>query len=346
MCERMLRLINVTHKYGQKTVLSDVSIDIEKGDIVCLIGASGCGKTTSLRVIAGLEMLHQGQIFIGGNCVSTEQIMLPPEKRNIGLLFQDYALFPHLTVKDNVLFGLSRRHKPNVKQHIVDLLTKTGIIGLAHQFPATLSGGEQQRVALARALATTPDLILMDEPFSSLDFALRNDMRRLVLSLLKSYQMTSLIVTHDIEDALRIGNKIAVMFDGKIIQFDSAETVYQNPINANVAKLFGHVNVMKSYRKNGVIELPIGNIISNKPNHTVNVLVKCHDILLEKGEGDYIDFEVMVLRVKKLSIDWSIELCFDDGTVWEVLTREQKIPIEGKKQKFYILLNSIMVFNV
>ena len=234
---------NVSCRFDGADVVDGVSFDIQAGEIICLLGPSGCGKTTSLRLAAGMEVPSGGEIYLAGECVSTPQDVAPPEARGIGFLFQDFALFPHLSVYENVTFGLGHLPKEEQKARALELLNAVGLSGFASKYPNILSGGEQQRAALARAMAAKPKLVLMDEPFSNLDPQLRDQMRDLTLRLLRENGAAGLIVTHDAADALRMADRIAVQNKGQILQMDTPEAIYQNPVDLHVAAMFGPLNI-------------------------------------------------------------------------------------------------------
>ncbi|MEP3245209.1 MAG: ABC transporter ATP-binding protein [Sneathiella sp.] len=217
-------------------------LEVEEGHIVCLLGPSGCGKSTTLRLAAGLENPDEGEIWINGDQVAGGHHFVGAEDRRVGLVFQDYALFPHLNVLDNVTFGLDHMTLADKKQTALHILEKLGLIMSARKFPHTLSGGEQQRVALARALAPNPKIILMDEPFSGLDVVLRNKVRDETVALLKETGTTVLLVTHDPEEAMRMADKIVLMKDGVIEQQGSPRELYSNPASEFVASFLGDVN--------------------------------------------------------------------------------------------------------
>lgn len=213
--------VHVVYTRSRQVVLQGFSMSVNKGELVCLLGVSGCGKTTVLRTVAGLERLQQGEIFISQRCVAGAGIHLPPEKRRVGMVFQEYALFPHLTVTQNVAFGL--RHLPYELQHarVTELLNMVELFSCAKRYPHELSGGQQQRIALARALAPVPDILLLDEPFSSLDKQTSTYLVKEVRDLLRSTGQTAVIVTHNESEALEISNRICIMTDGKIGSFQS-----------------------------------------------------------------------------------------------------------------------------
>ncbi|MBP9903921.1 MAG: ABC transporter ATP-binding protein [Rhodoferax sp.] len=229
----------VSQAYGARQIISDLSFRLAKGDIGCLLGPSGCGKTTALRCIAGFEPVQSGEISIADDVVSRPGTLLAAEKRRIGMVFQDYALFAHLTVAGNVGFGLADRNQPAGKARVDELLALVGLALHAHKYPHQLSGGQQQRVALARALAPRPRLILMDEPFSNLDVELRERLSIEVRDILKREATTALIVTHDQNEAFSLADWVGVMHQGRIQQWDTPYNLYHQPANRFVADFVG-----------------------------------------------------------------------------------------------------------
>lgn len=225
--------------YDNRPVLNRVSFSLEPGQIGCMLGPSGCGKTTVLRALAGFEPLQQGQILIDGFQVSSSKYCLPPEKRNIGMVFQDFALFPHLNVADNIRFGLKNWRSRLQQARVQELLAIVGMPAYAQAYPHQLSGGEQQRISLARALAPRPGILLMDEPFSSMDFELREQLAREVRNILKQENCTAILVTHDQNEAFAMTDTICVMNDGSIQQQDSGYDLYHRPANRFVADFIG-----------------------------------------------------------------------------------------------------------
>lgn len=228
----------ISYAYDGHAALSSISLTCERGEIVCLLGPSGCGKTTLLNLAAGILNLQAGEINLDGQLMASKTLNPPPEKRPIGLVFQDGALFPHMNVRDNIQFGMSKSE--NKDALTAQLLKQVGLPGYEARFPHTLSGGQQQRVAVARALAAKPAVLLMDEPFASIDIALRRRLRADMRRALKANDGVSIIVTHDPEEAMEIADKIAVMDQGRIIQFGTPFDLYQNPQSLSVAKLTGN----------------------------------------------------------------------------------------------------------
>jgi iron(III) transport system ATP-binding protein len=235
----LLDLQQISYAFGPQAVVERLSLELEDGDIGCLLGPSGCGKTTVLRCIAGFEQIKAGSIALHGACISSADVHLPAEQRRIGMVFQDYALFPHLTVADNIGFGLQGMTRAARHGRVTELLATVGLAGQGGQFPHELSGGQQQRVALARALAPRPKLLLLDEPFSNLDVDLRERLAMEVRSILRAEGATAILVTHDQHEAFAIADKIGVMHEGKIQQWDTAYNLYHQPCNRFVADFIG-----------------------------------------------------------------------------------------------------------
>lgn len=281
-----LELSGIHHAYGDVVAVQKLDITVKPGEVVCLLGPSGCGKTTALRIAAGLEVPQSGTVALNGKNVVGDGIFLAPEERNVGLVFQDYALFPHLTIRDNVAFGI--REKPNAAQQalISEMLDEVGMGQYKASYPHMLSGGQQQRVALARALARNPKLILMDEPFSGLDARLRDKVRDRTLHVLKRLGAAALMVTHDAEEAMYMADRIAVMLDGALVQIGTPSELYFTPNTAFVAEFFGEVNHILAQVKNGVVETSLGNIGANgfKEGEAVEVIIRPEALSLETCE--------------------------------------------------------------
>lgn len=235
----LLQLNNVRQAYGKQVVIHDLSLVLQKGDIGCLLGPSGCGKTTALRCIAGFEPISAGEILLNDVCVSSADFFMPPEQRHIGMVFQDYALFPHLDVAANIGFGLHRLTRAERERRVDELLQVVHLADVSGKYPHELSGGQQQRVALARALAPKPELLLMDEPFSNLDGSLRERLSMEVREILKNQRITAILVTHDQAEAFAIADEIGVMQQGEIQQWDTAFNLYHRPANRFVANFIG-----------------------------------------------------------------------------------------------------------
>lgn len=273
-----LELIDVIQRYGRHTVVDGVSFSLEVGSIACLLGPSGCGKTTLLRCIAGFEGIAAGEIRLHGACVSDAAAQLAPELRQIGMVFQDYALFPHLTVAGNVAFGLRKLAKDEIERRVDELLNTVGLAGVGHKFPHELSGGQQQRVALARALAPRPQLILLDEPFSNLDVGLRERLSIEVRDILKREGSTAILVTHDQHEAFAMADEIGVMSGGKIQQWDTPYNLYHQPANRFVADFIGQGALLPGVVRLGKsVETELGVLLSDSLITCSERCCNCHD---------------------------------------------------------------------
>ncbi|MFI5203640.1 MAG: ABC transporter ATP-binding protein [Flavobacteriales bacterium] len=236
--EKALDLKHISHSLGNSEVLHDVTFSVNQNEICAILGESGSGKTTLLRSIAGFEIPHRGEIFHRGKLVSGNGTFIQPEKRNIGLVFQEYALFPHLTVEKNVAFGMKDKNRA---AHYLQLLSITELAG---RYPHELSGGQQQRVAIARSLAVNPSVLMLDEPFSNLDESLKWSVRHELKKVFSENNITCLLVTHDIDDALEMAHHIVVLHNGKVEQQGTPDELYKQPVSAYIARLFGPVNVI------------------------------------------------------------------------------------------------------
>lgn len=337
---------NVSRRYDDKFALQDFSLDIAPGEVVCLLGPSGCGKSTLLRVAAGLERPSGGRVLINDQEMAGPSAFVPPEKRGVGLMFQDFALFPHLTILDNVAFGLKALPKADAAREAHTMLARVGLDGYANAYPHILSGGQQQRVALARAIVPRPAVMLMDEPFSGLDVQLREAIQEETLSLLRETRATSVIVTHHPEEALRLGDRIAVMRAGRIIQVGNAEELYDHPAELFVARLFSEINEVAYQVKNGEIETPFGRIAvkGSGDGDSVILCLRQHAITITPGEQpDGIDGRV--LHVKFLGDDAWLDVGvsgFDDPL--RVRVAHAEACNKGAEVKVHIDLEKALVF--
>ncbi|MEE8274903.1 MAG: ABC transporter ATP-binding protein [Alphaproteobacteria bacterium] len=293
-----LILEGVSHAYDGVTAVADVDLRVGDGELVCLLGPSGCGKTTVLRVAAGLEELQAGGVFIAGREVARPGASLAPEARGIGLVFQDYALFPHLTVVENVAFGLHAGSAAARRTKALEMLARVGMAAHAERYPHVLSGGEQQRVALARALAPMPRLLLLDEPFSGLDIRLRDRVRDETLAVLEEAGISTLIVTHDPEEAMYMADRIAVMCEGRIVQEGSPAEVYGAPADTFVTTFLSDVNLMHATSERGVVASPLGRLPAPgiADGVLVDVLIRPEALRLADGDGA-VDAEVVAVHL-------------------------------------------------
>lgn len=283
----MLRIDALTHSYrnSSEATLRGISMQLHRGKIACLLGASGCGKTTLLRCIAGFEGVTGGEITLNGEVIASAQHWVPPEKRRIGVVFQDYALFPHLSVRDNVAFGI-RSMKADARRYKVDsLLRSVDLFDFADRYPAELSGGQRQRVALARALAPEPELLLLDEPFSNLDPRLRERMKHELQQLLRNFGVTAVLVTHNQDEAFDIADEIGVMAGGRILQWGTAYELYHKPRSKKVAEFLGMSTFLPAQvSDDGCLHSELGELVCKEDLKTmagkkVLVLLRPDDIV-------------------------------------------------------------------
>ncbi|MDP3262775.1 MAG: ABC transporter ATP-binding protein [Tabrizicola sp.] len=278
-----LKVTGLTRVFGGRKVVDAVSLEVAAGQVTCLLGPSGCGKSTTLRMIAGVEHADAGEVVIEGRTVAAPGLHLPPEARSVGLMFQDFALFPHLTVAENVAFGL-RTDKVARAARVGELLERVSLTGFGQKHPHQLSGGEQQRVALARALAPRPRVMLMDEPFSGLDNRLRDGIRDTTLDLLKEEGTGVLLVTHEPDEAMRMADEIALMRAGRIVQRGAPYNVYNAPVDRAAAAFFSDINVIRGVSRGALTDTPFG-------------------AFLTPGHADGAEVEI-VIRPQHLSIDF------------------------------------------
>jgi iron(III) transport system ATP-binding protein len=247
-------------KLGGRVVLDQFSLTLRPGEIVCLLGESGSGKSTALRVAAGIQPVHRGTVHINGETVSSPTKTVPPDRRGIGLMFQDFALFPHLTVLQNTLFGVKKLGRSAALAQAQAALRRVGLLDRANDYPHMLSGGQQQRLALARSVAPRPSVLLLDEPFSSLDARLRETVREETLAVLRETHVTSLIVTHDPEEAMVLGDRIALLRHGRIAQIGTSAEIYRQPVDLNAARFFSPLGEIESIVMNGHAPTPLGPV--------------------------------------------------------------------------------------
>ena len=252
---------DIHHSYHGKQTIRGISLTAEPDEVLCLLGPSGSGKTTLLRIAAGIEVQAQGRVVIDGREAAGPSVFLPPEKRGIGLMFQDFALFPHMSVLDNVRFGLTALPKREAVAAAQAALERVGLAHYAAQYPHALSGGEQQRVALARALAPRPGVLLMDEPFSGLDSRLKDTVRADTLQILRESRATAIVVTHDAEEAMRMADRIALLRDGRLVQVGTPDLLYRQPKDLFAAAFFSEINQFDGRVRDGAVDIVNGNAL-------------------------------------------------------------------------------------
>ena len=277
---------HLVRSFGGRRVVDDVSLSIEAGQVTCLLGPSGCGKSTTLRMIAGVERADAGEVRLDGVTVAAPGVHVPPEVRSVGLMFQDFALFPHLTVADNVGFGL-RVDRAEKARRVGELLEKVDLPGFDRKHPHQLSGGEQQRVALARALAPRPRVMLMDDPFSGLDNRLRDGIRDRTLELLKEEGTAVLLVTHEPDEAMRMADEIALMRSGRIVQKGAPYNVYNAPVDKAAAAFFSDINVIRGTSRGALTATPFGEFLT--PGHRdgaeVDIVIRPQHLRIDFDRG-------------------------------------------------------------
>jgi len=285
----LLKVDNIACQYEEEKVFDSLSFHVNRGEIVSLLGPSGCGKTTALRAVAGFENITDGNIRLNGHIIAEPEASVPPEKRQIGMVFQDYALFPHLNIRQNIAFGLRHISKSAQKEQVDHMIIAVGLQGYQERFPHELSGGQQQRVALARALAPHPNLLLMDEPFSNLDIELRERLSLEVRDILKKEGITGILVTHDQHEAFAISDKVGVMNHGKILQWDTPYNLYHEPSHRFVADFIGQGKFLEATVVSGdTFDTTIGRLTANRAyafeaGSKVEILLRPDDIIPDKN---------------------------------------------------------------
>ncbi len=350
-----LEIRNLSRFFEGRAVVNDVSLRVQKGQVTCLLGPSGCGKSTTLRMIAGVEMQDSGEIWVDGKLICDTLFRVPPERREIGLMFQDFSLFPHLSVRDNVAFGLtgSREAKRN---RVAELLERVSLTRHMDAFPHELSGGEQQRVALARALAPRPKIMLMDEPFSGLDNRLRDGIRDETLSLLKEENTAVLLVTHEPEEAMRMADEIALMRDGQIVQQGAPYNVYTRPVDKAAVAFFSDINVINASVDGALATTAFGAFLApGHPDGTeVEIVFRPQHVRIdfdragrgpEPTPGDGVAARATVQRSRFLGNESLVEFRMDfDGSVLKASVPNVFLPAVGRAMWLTLPRNRCFVF--
>ncbi len=335
---------HVSRYFSNDPAVHNFNLNIDPGEIICLLGPSGCGKSTLLRMAAGIDRPTNGRILLNNRELSGPSTFVPPEKRNIGLMFQDFALFPHLTILDNVAFGLKSLGAAEAKKEARTSLDRVGLLRYAEDYPHILSGGQQQRVALARAIAPRPSVLLMDEPFSGLDARLRESMREETLAILHETRATCIVVTHQSEEAMRMGDRIVVMKDGQMVQAGSAEALYSQPANLFVARMFSDINEIDCVVKKGSVDTPLGVFPAGtlSDNEKAILCVRQNAITLVEPESK---FNGRIVRRKFLGDKALLEVVVD-GLDAPLLVQMKQTDICNDKKEVGIELDegSILLF--
>ncbi len=348
-----LEIAQISKTYDGRQIVDDVALRVMPGQVTCLLGPSGCGKSTTLRIIAGVEMQDSGSIHVDGKLVCDTVTRVPPEGRGIGLMFQDFALFPHLTVAQNVAFGLRGRDSgPRVKE----LLAKVGMSRHIDRHPHELSGGEQQRVALARALAPRPRVMLMDEPFSGLDDRLRDDIRDETLDVLKEENAAVLLVTHEPAEAMRMADEIALMRNGQIVQSGAPYNIYNAPVDLAAAEFFSDINVISGKVEGALTQTPFGQFLApGVPDGTeVDICIRPQHLKIEfdrDGRGprptakDGTAARGIVQRARFMGAVSLVEFKMDhDGSIMRAQVPSVFLPKPGTPLWILISRNRCFVF--
>ena len=312
MKEVALSCRSIAKRFNRTVALDGFDLDVEDGVLLALLGPSGCGKTTALRVIAGFEKPDSGEVRVRDRTVAAPSTWVPPEKRRVGMVFQDWVLFPHLDVRANVAFGLPSEGR---RERVGEVLEMMRLSGLEHRMPHELSGGQQQRVALARALAPSPEVVLLDEPFSNLDAALKGDVRMEVRAILHEAKATAIFVTHDQEEALAMADRMAVMDAGRILQVGTPHDVYQSPVDIRVAAMVGDANLIPGTVRSGIATTALGSFpAGGVPDGAVRMMVRPEEISIAPatpGSARIVDTEFY-------GHDQMVRALLQDGTALEV----------------------------
>ncbi|MWV39374.1 MULTISPECIES: ABC transporter ATP-binding protein [Natrialba] len=321
----VLELDNVAKQFGTEDVISGLSLSVRDGEILTLLGPSGCGKTTTLRLIAGLERPSAGHIRLDDSAVAGEGRFVPPEERGVGVVFQEFALFPHLTARENVAFGLQKWTDEQRDARVEELLELVGLESHGEHYPEELSGGQQQRIALARSLAPEPEMLLLDEPFSNLDVDLRVEMREEVRRIIKEAGVTAISVTHDQEEALSISDRVAVMYDGTLEQVDTPERVFQDPKSRFVAGFLGHASFLSGSVHGDHVDTALGRVLRDDVNGLahqydgtdIDLLVRPDDVTAYPSNAAEANGRVVYRRYLGPTVLYRVEL--DSGETIECM---------------------------
>jgi len=332
---------------GSVTAVKGLDLELQQGEIGCLLGSSGCGKSSVLRAICGFEPVQKGEILLRNSVVSSPNTHLPPSQRRVGMVFQDFALFPHLSALENVAFGL--QHFPSAQRAAlaIEWLKRVGLADKAQAYPHELSGGQQQRVALARAMAPEPDLILLDEPFSSLDIEFRERLAGEMREILKKNRITALLVTHDQFEAFAIADQIGVMAEGKVIQWDTPYALYHQPINRYVADFIGRgVFVKGIVQASGKVNIELGELVldpgnKNAVGEEIDVLLRADDI----QHDDASPTQAEVVRKTFRGADFLYTLKLTSGTEIFAFVPSHHDHAIGEKIGIHLVADHVVTFS-
>ncbi|MCG8101244.1 MAG: ABC transporter ATP-binding protein [Candidatus Thiodiazotropha endolucinida] len=341
-----LEVRHASVRYGRQVVVDDVSFELESGVIGCLLGPSGCGKTSLLRAIAGFEPLVHGEILLHGRQVSRPGHTLAPEKRRVGMVFQDFALYPHLTVGENVAFGLRGISGKSQRQRVGELLVLVGLSGLEDKYPHQLSGGQQQRIALIRAMAPRPEILLLDEPFSGLDVELREQLAGEVRAILKRESVTAILVTHDQLEAFALADIMGVLGSGRLRQWDSGYHIYHRPADRFVAEFVGQGAMIPGrVLAGGRIESALGTMSADfKQQHqagdSVELLLRPDDII----HDDESDFKLKIVGKVFQGAEYLYTLSLDDGTELLCLVQSHHDHAVGERIGVRLAVDHVVAF--
>ncbi|MEO1053503.1 MAG: ABC transporter ATP-binding protein [Bacteroidota bacterium] len=339
--------IGKTYDGSKVPAVNDVDLSIAKGDILSLLGESGCGKTTLLRLIAGFEKVNQGSITLDDLVVASSGTYISPEVRPVGMVFQDLALFPHLSIKKNILFGLNKLTKPEQLKRLEEVLALTGLSQFASRYPHELSGGQQQRAALARALARKPKLMLLDEPFSSLDDVLKSQVRSEVRRIIKNAGITAILVTHDINDAFAVADQIAVMRGGKVLQCGAPETLYTQPADAYVSRLFGKINLIPIEYDANRLMTAFGDVhIDSEGQDTSKKTLGIRPSKIKLSDQIEGTLRGLVSGVRYAGGYWSLEVKPEGQSQDEIMIElvDGVVPEIGERVSFYFETHHVYLF--
>ena len=351
-----LEVRNLTRHFDGHAAVNGVSLQVMPGQVTCLLGPSGCGKSTTLRIIAGVDRQDSGEVFVDGQLISDAKTNIPPEHRPIGLMFQDFALFPHLSVAENIEFGLSGPKAARVER-VSELLSRVDLPDAINAYPHQLSGGEQQRVALARAVAPRPSVMLMDEPFSGLDERLKDDIRDATLAVLKDENTAVLLVTHEPGEAMRMADEIALMRDGQIVQQGAPYNIYNAPVDKSAAAFFSDINIIRGKVQGALVSTPFGEFLApgRADGTEIEIVIRPQHLRMDfdrSGKGpdptsqDGTPARGVVERARFMGRESLVEFRMDyDGSVLKASVPSVFLPKPGTVLWFMIRRDRCFVFD-